>query len=811
MNIDYNQITQGMLLDLSVKDLTLIKSDIELIINEKFKLTLAVDTHDILNYYTPFIDKNIHKYKEDAIVKRIVMHHRVFNFESDSHNLITDKILLLNEYLSELLFLKGDFENKLQQFKNYPESVFKLRSQVSNILNIKKNINLTPSQLDTLILFLLVNVRGKSLEEFYNFLNNKTYLTSDLDNLLTSFDDYKKMLLEPPNNKVTDDIYTKYIDENKFTLSRQGDGISMFNSLNNTYVDIQAICKVIDYNSYLQNDKHLLLYISTAKKTRSISEIIDKESLFKTIQGRDNYNIIRTIPQVFTIKILLNEYQNNKNSDPIHIVEDLIDIRSEVNNHFIPRAASSGGIIAFDMIKNVFDNYNKILKGHFLYDVFSQIKNQPIHPIVNKDKISPEKVIKYLDNYYENESIVHINFDMHIRNYKKKFLLSSLFSGNAFVLKVRYGNDIVKNSFHHLPYLIFISPNYRTDVLPSIYQFLNKISNIPDDNQKIDEGKIKLLRHVGQFNFDNMKKEMVLKQYVKNAIIDKYLYALLSKSENSINSMSFRQIYEDDIIKDIEKLKLIITSIPLESDLVHDSKENRVYIAKNEYEISYELDYILLWFYRRNRKNSEALSLGEKLIKERNNDGRFFHGYSLALVQEIYELLENVNINEDYILNKISTIINHLEHAKDLYYDLLKESSIPKNSYQEILVYKSISAVYNTLADVLIRKYELLYKPEKSNDYKILRSARNYLEESKKIIKKISENRYEYFPILNITEAELEYFEALHFYKSDLDFARKKISNALSRTEFANNNIIEKRFKAKIQAIRLLKSTIDKL
>src|SRR5262249_20971201 len=98
-----------------------------------------------------------------------------------------------------------------------------------------------------------------------------------------------------------------------------------------------------------------------------------------------------------------------------------------------------------------------------------------------------------------------------------------------------------------------------------------------------------------------------------------------------------------------------------------------------------EIGCLLIWAYRRNRKNEKALELGQRLLKTNPDDPRIIQGIALANTASLYETIREMkrtksDAEKETVLEKIKQTISYLWSARAIYlswyYGKYKEDKI---------------------------------------------------------------------------------------------------------------------------------------
>jgi len=193
-----------------------------------------------------------------------------------------------------------------------------------------------------------------------------------------------------------------------------------------------------------------------------------------------------------------------------------------------------------------------------------------------------------------------------------------------------------------------------------------------------------------------------------------------------------------------------------------------------------------LWLFRRNNRLDEGIVVGNKMIRDYPNDGRFYHGLALCHISQVYRNHEIVgpdpDIDQQALPGVISTMKNVLAYvfkARECYEQWLKPIS---DRNLRLLLIQNILSICNSIADTSIRLYTLGQR----QDLGYLRFAREAIDRIKQLFTENS-MEYEKHAVYNNTEAEIEYYEALYYYsRNEMTLAHNKIIYANKRMAIFN-------------------------
>ncbi|MCB0453623.1 MAG: hypothetical protein KDC94_12215, partial [Aequorivita sp.] len=336
---------------------------------------------------------------------------------------------------------------------------------------------------------------------------------------------------------------------------------------------------------------------------------------------------------------------------------------------------------------------------------------------------------------------------------------------------INTGDDIIKNTFHHLPYLVF----YRLkedQTINDFYEFLDSLSN---KSELIGNSSEKYKKEIDNI-LDNIsyKKLTLSKQ-----IIDFTILTFLNLVTETLN----KHTNENELIELVESQIRILQNI--KTSLKNEN--GKIKVVKNDDKHIDDFNYMLLWLYRRTKQ----FDLSKKIIDRNDayiNSPRFIHGLGLTIHSESYSYIDS-NDNKSALagFNKSKEF---LMKSFELYEELKLENSILKK-----LIVKQKIGVINTIIDANLRICELKNKVI----VELISESREYLNVIKnKIERELPEINYLSLETINHTESELEYNEALHLYNSG-DYINSviKLNYTVDRLKIVSNSktLIEERFR----------------
>jgi hypothetical protein len=749
------------------------------------KFLYALDTFDIIAHYLPYIDESFFSASsKNELAQKLICYDYFFNSP------VPKNIIILDEYKMELLSAKNRIQRQLKDTRNIVKTLEILKRDTAVFTNREAMAEDYFEKNFELILLLLILSEKKDFihTEFENFLKNKIVLDEIKTGSLSDDELINEVFRTTQHSKLSKALFKEYVDDNKFDLISIPKPEERYVYLENTYRDIQAIDRILNLNEKLSvNTDYFVIYLSsTPTKTRKIFKSLNNLQKKEPNQRPSNVEgrtIHRNIYQCFLFDILKNEYALESES----ILEALqslkkLSIKLGLGVQSSEPQIDEQDIAVLQRLKNIFDVYSSDLDNHFYLKIYEKYKHvyqtmrtarNPIGAETKNQQIKDIDIMSLfslVDDFLNNEDFKKKLFDLNntVIQIKQTIDIRNIFfSDQLFAPNLFFGKDVIKNNFHHLPYLLFLNVEIEpgiTDKLTELLDYLIQITH-PDHNA-IGDLMFYLKNVIGEFS-DNSRPLNVLSF---QQIVLCYLNLLVIPSENPNAGIQ----KEREIIIALEKQNQIFSSIFFEQH-IEESDDNRNLIMNFRPNIyAKEIEYLLLWLYRRNEKIDEGIVLGKELIASNPTDPRFFHGLGLCYIAKSYEMHfadDFENREEEEIMHSLSSAIKNLETAANLYQEMVNEDY--ENTVNNLLC-KNLIAVLNSLADTSIRIYQL----SECKQLDRLQKATTYFTRLIQMAEMCQINYSENNTFLS-TEMEIEYFEARQLFSQMNKWgAHSKITSA---------------------------------
>lgn len=761
MSMHSRNIASFFLDRLKLSDVEAIKNDIRSVKNG-VELFYVVDTYDIINYFLPFLDDDFYKEKNiEYLANDFIVYEKVFST-------LTGKVIIPNEYIEEIWYVRDKFEKKLNQGKVIHDRIRKVVEDVSNIgLDVGNQVLLYDLLIKNfnIIVFLLMLVESKnnSFATFFELISNMQY---DNDEEGVNVGSIYRKLHETNSSNIGNELYNVFVDTSRKFLLNLDNDVKRYNYLKNAFTDIEVIDKILGINkNVLKNRNSKIVYLSsTPYKTVNLFQLLRNNRKLNEIKDKYDVRIERNAYQIFLTIILLEKEKENvggttnilnsitsyvkrfKNSNSSHIGENTSStIQEEITLELLT-----------DLIENISQNIDNFLLSHIksrqmLTDSIAKLKKEGSIKEISEIISSIDLFIKNKDFILLNENTTQV-MSASIEKYKQsRLLLDEIKKKNiSSNIVLPRGQDIISNPFHHLPVLLFIQNTNSLDV----YELFDKVSSTSNKFKEEEANIIKITQDIIKSlttnsledDFDKINSDFLVLSFLS-------IIALPSISDNYSNE------HENDILQALKRQRRLYKDSNYETNKLKSIRE---------------LNYMMLWLKRRNiQKIDECIDFGIKILSNYEDDPRIHHGIGIAKISKGYQLLEVKNYKlAEKCFNEALIFLNPAKEKYEQHRNLVQSNII-----LDRLIVKNKIAIRNSITDITLKIYGINNK----SDFSLLEDLRKEVKEIKKLFKLIGEN-YEHYTSVNHTETELEYFEAKHYFEIGNNFeAKKKIKYALER------------------------------
>lgn len=749
---------------LAIDELDAIEDDIRLYY-DKHNFFYAVDSYDFVRFFLPYLDHLNFKQENMANLAREGIAYE--NFFSPSRG---GFILLMDEYKKELHRVQQVFIGRIHNALELTGNIAELSTKIKQLIDSGKGFEALVKENFEIFFLLLIFCQRKSESkeiDFFKFLKRKMFI----DTFETEDEDFNAcadaIFSADGGEGFVRTVNNAFVDQQRDALSKMND-MERFKILENTHNDIKAIEKILSANERISRlDKYnntIFYYLSsTPLKSKVLFELIDK--LFnKNLSFLDKFkhkgkSVHRNIMQVFLFNMLVKEYPHSGEM-PLKI----LSLAKEIHNiEPTPAGTFTAETGAMNALTVVLNKYTSLIENHIYNSFIVNYKDSLLEMLqeVEQERSSFKNTLHMIKSAVEENKrqaeIMSFNYD--IKKYSQIVMLAEAINkrGNKDIskIKMRFGEDILRFNYHHLPYLLFAYDKNARRRYESYYNAMLEISSIDTREENYIEQVIKFLQDLfsGNEKGSNIKKRIY--GFLMLCYID-FLDIHIAGEENNEN-------VEPALIDSLENQLLSVT--PFEETVSTETKPKKT--SKSARAARIELYYVLTWLYRRQNLYDKLRTLEAEIEKERIDDARIFHGLGIAYTSWFYFRKELPG--DIFMLDKAMLL---MARAEDGYKHLLK---IVYEKNVKNLITRNLVGICNSYADAYIRLYSF------SGNENHIQSAREAIDNAKNYVENLSVV-YDSLAVINNTEAELEYYEALILYKKkEYKIASIKLGHAFKR------------------------------
>ena len=759
-------------------DIESIKNDLKLYY-ENYYFIYVVDTYDIVENYLPYTEIELFSRKDrNYQVQKFICYDYFFG------RLNNTTTVLLNEYKIELLAAKNKLNRHLRDAKTVINNLETLKKETNDFIeNPARTEEFFRKHFEVILLLLILNDKTQSiLEEFFSFIRTRLMVSevkvrderdSELIDSIFAASSYTKFSI---------DLFEKYIEQNKTQLLSINAPTERHIFLENTFRDIQVVERVLKINQTLKEKdlKYHVIYLSSAHKTVEIFRVLNS-LLGVNLSHTDSTNRMfhRNIYQYFLYDKIKSEFEND-HDQAFEILESLKEILAKKETE--PPHKFTDNKFA-NLVEKLFEEKSTTIDNHFYLSVYEKYKDTFDKMAESKNKIrtplNSQEVVKIISEIDRNKKQYKsslFNLDFTLSQLNQTYEIYDTFLGlDEYEPEYRFGLDIVRNPYQHLPYLPLISEKFTSPLKAKLYAFLNRSIELGTGNKHN-------LKQALQAVVDELTKlntTEIYSKYLKSVVLT-YLN-LVAQRKTKHDMVNTDNALEDGLLADFEKQYKLIKYQFSKIDYKKITENNRIEFKEEHNELLIEISYILIWLYRRTNRDDEGIQRATEIFRNDSDDPRIDQGLALCHISKTYKLIKlSLRVHSDQIKKHCDLAFHFLRLAKEKYKLLINDHL---NTDNEQLILKNYIAILHSMADMAIRKYEL----ETKKDSTLIEAARQYIDEIKSLFDTIG-LIYDKQATYSATEMEIEYYEALNYYNAGAKSkAHQKIVNASLRKQTLNN------------------------
>ena len=697
-------------------------SDMELH-NQGYEFLYAIDTYDIMENYLPYYQMELFsKNDKNSQAQKFICYDYFFS------DLNKTNCILLDEYKIELFSVKNKLNNSLRDARAVIKNLEDLKKGSSDFFeNKEKAAAFFKKNLEVILLLLILSDKTDSiLREFFSFMKKRLNISEVQVKRQSDKEVVDQIFSSSVCTQFSINLFERYITDNKrYLLTIQNpDEREIF--MKKTFRDIQAVERVIQTNKKFteKNLKYKTIYLSSAKKTneifKSIHSLNDVEATSNLVY---EYNINRNIYQFFLFDRLKQEFHNDA-ENAILLLKDLKDLLLKLSKSSKLYESGLRDQIEYKTltrIKRFFDDKSDVLDNHFIYGIFDKYKNTFSHlNSANLHALDKNELFQILEEVDKNKNtyksrIFALEFSLSQLN-QTYDVVETFWGAKDYEPAYRYGQDIIRNPYQHLPILLMIGEQFNSPLKDKLYLFLNLNVEIKDSDHPTLKGYVRDILT----ELDKLQTKSQYTKSLKSLIISYLNFVAQTKHKTSNSSVQdFYRDLEEKLIFDLEKQYAMIKHQFSKIDYNRATHGDNLELITEPVDLLTEIIYILLWLYRRNLSEDNGLQKAIGLIDTNFDDPRIYQGIGLCYVSKVYKLLKLKNHTlEDEIRINADLAIQYLKSAQKKYKLLINTTPTTDTSF---LIIKNFIAVLNSLADIHVRKYEHLIG---KRDYTLIETAR---------------------------------------------------------------------------------------
>lgn len=767
----------------SPMDIEMIATDLQMSF-DNYRFLFIIDTYDIVENYLPYTDMELFSNRDlNFQAQKYICYDYFFGGFNKTNT------ILLEEYKIELLAAKNKLNRHLREANRVLKNLDKLKEETNYFLkDPDKTEAFFRNNFEIILLLLILNDKTNSiLEEFFNFIKTRLSISEVKNGMDEDSELLTSIFSTCSHSRFSIEVFEKYISENKLKLLSVENHDERHVFLENTFRDIKVIERIMQINAALARKqlKYHAIYLSSAYKTADIFKVIDKMPLNSDpYSNEQRKKIHRNIYQYFLFDRIKTEYKQDIGS-ALKMLQSLRSLIEKLSNSSIPsQSANNENEVneVLKVVKGLFDEKSGTIDNHFYLSVYERYK-ETFKNMLHSNTVTPlnkEELITIIKEVDKNKSIYKdriFDLEFMLSQLNQTYDIMDSFQGiDEYEPEYRYGKDIIRNPYQHLPILLLMDNSFNSTLKQNLYSFLNTNIELKETDKSLLKQQLKKIVD----ELYKMEAEDVYSKFLKSLIITYLNLIAQAKQKASVTPSGNSCLnLEDSIIIDFEKQYEIIKLQFERIDHVRTKENNKIEYILGNHDLLIETAYALIWLYRRNDREDEGIRKGREILLLRTDDPRIYQGIALCYISKIYKTIKSAQVLPDEIHTNIDSAMQFLRMAKDKYQLLTNISSEPTMAS---LIMKNYIAVTNSLADILVRKHELNNK----TDYTLIEMARQCINEIKALFDTIR-LIYDDYPTYSATEFEIEYYEATHFYQSgEMSKAHHKVINAISRISVLN-------------------------
>ena len=482
----------------SPMDIDMIATDLQMSF-DNYHFLFIIDTYDIVENYLPYTDMELFSNRDlNFQAQKYICYDYFFGGFNKTNT------ILLEEYKIELLAAKNKLNKHLREANRVLKNLDELKKETNYFLNDPdKTEAFFRNNFEIILLLLILNDKTNSiLEEFFNFIKTRLSISEvknrkDEDSeLLTS------IFATCSHSRFSIEVFKKYISENKLKLLSVENHDARHVFLENTFRDIKVIERIMQINAALARKqlKYHAIYLSSAYKTADIFKVIDKMPLDSDpYSNEQRRKIHRNIYQYFLFDRIKNEYKQDLGS-ALKMLQSLRSLIDKLSNSSISSQSVNNENEINDVlkvVKGLFDEKSGTIDNHFYLGVYERYK-ETFKNMLHSNTVTPlnkEELVRIIKEVDKNKSIYKdriFDLEFMLSQLNQTYDIMDSFQGiDEYEPEYRYGKDIIRNPYQHLPILLLMDNRFNSTLKQNLYSFLNTNIELKETDKSLLKQQLK--------------------------------------------------------------------------------------------------------------------------------------------------------------------------------------------------------------------------------------------------------------------------------------------------------------------------------
>ena len=690
------------------------------------KIHYVVDTYDIIEYCYPYFQRQDSPKINTSIFEEFSFKYLAYQYLFEDYQ---NKPIVPNEYLRELTSFKYHLNFEIKKGVEVYEKIKPFLDD--NLEKVsKKDFDSFKSRINTILALTMGMLTSDDIDKYNHIIKERLDIFSFSNKNSKDREIISNLFASTKSSNLTKKIFEEFYEKIKNDLIRNNPTPTQsYRYLENAYRDITVIDRCLQINNktndlFLKGEiskRYIFHYLSSAPRKTDIlfnlpsikanlptielkqEELTKLNGLEKDPLFNKQINILRNVYQLFLLSSIITD-QTNSNVNLYQTLKKWYACSTEQENLKNIEKAHEEKEHSLKLRKELPSLIRKELYQTTLLRKFFYHKEKIEDALTNSNisKNNGAKSLKELlkqvinsEELLENANSCSQKLTLHTLNFSVRnqlYQLSIKSSDDRSILTIAQGKDIVRSYFQQLPILLFCNSINNIQTFKVYQEALEKISRYLSDPVINNPEEKKIFVEAYRFISRNLVSE--IKSHgtiIGDSILLCFLSLILPKeNENNISDLK-SEVY---IIDQLEEIKNIAGFAHHKA--IVDQANNKLKVTKydNPYEI--EIDYLLVWLYRRQLNFKMAIETADNSLNK-CRDPRILQGKALALIAELDATSKGKNHSKE--VDKLKEAILLLEESHKRYI----------NGYfsDDPLILRTIIAINNSIAFAYNRIYDL--------------------------------------------------------------------------------------------------------